>query len=195
MHRHGRRLERRGSRARPAGTSRPGHGEGDADGLATLAGTRAAGRAPDASGRDGDTAVADLAAIKDPGTRLVNSLDRPTFAGTRQTYARPGRIPSSTNVSFVDRADPGGLLHGPDEARGLFEDAGAPGESKKVITYCGSNIAATGPAFHLAVLGRPDVAICDGSLTERAAGPALPLEVDRQGRGDPVTPWVALSRC
>ncbi|MGJ3561308.1 rhodanese-like domain-containing protein [Streptomyces sp. INA 01156] len=51
-------------------------------------------------------------------------------------------------------------------------------ESKKVITYCGSGIAATGLAFQLALLGRPDVAIYDGSLTEWAADPALPLETD-----------------
>lgn len=118
-----------------------------------------------------------LAAIGDPGVQLVNCLDRPTFAGTRRTCARPGRIPSSTNVPFPDLADSDGLLHDPDEIRGLLDEAGTLDESKKVVTYCGSGIAATTLAFQLALLGRPDVAVYDGSLTEWAADPALPLEV------------------
>lgn len=118
-----------------------------------------------------------LAAIDDPATVLVNSLDRPTFAGTRQTYARPGRIPTSTNVPFPDLLGASGFKS-PEEVRPLFEAAGTLDSAKKVITYCGSGIAATGLAFHLAQLGRPDVAIYDGSLTEWAADPSLPLITD-----------------
>ncbi|GAB2847715.1 rhodanese-like domain-containing protein [Actinocorallia aurea] len=115
-----------------------------------------------------------LAAIDDPGTVLVNSLDRPTFTGARQTYARPGRIPSSTNVPFPELLDESGFKS-PESVRPLFDSADALDTSKKVITYCGSGIAATGLAFHLAQLGRPDIAIYDGSLTEWSADPTLPL--------------------
>ncbi|ROO90163.1 thiosulfate/3-mercaptopyruvate sulfurtransferase [Actinocorallia herbida] len=115
-----------------------------------------------------------LAAIDDPATVLVNSLDKETFEGTRQTYARPGRIPSSTHVPFPALLGEAGFRSA-EEVRPLFEQADALDPSKNVITYCGSGIAATGLAFHLARLGRPDVAIYDGSLTEWAADPSLPL--------------------
>jgi len=44
-----------------------------------------------------------------------------------------------------------------------------------VITYCGGGIAASADAFLLTLLGAKDVALYDGSLTEWAADPALPL--------------------
>ena len=45
-----------------------------------------------------------------------------------------------------------------------------------MIAYCGGGISATNDALALAVLGRGDVAIYDGSLREWAADPDLPLE-------------------
>ena len=45
-----------------------------------------------------------------------------------------------------------------------------------MIAYCGAGISATSDALALALLGRDDVAIYDGSLREWAADPDLPLE-------------------
>ncbi|MDX6744471.1 sulfurtransferase [Actinocorallia sp. A-T 12471] len=116
-----------------------------------------------------------LAAIDAPDTILVNSLDPDTFSGKRVTYARPGHIPSSVNIPFINLADANGFKS-PEEVRPLFDSANTLDPTKKVITYCGSGIAATGLAFHLALLGRPNVAIYDGSLTEWSANPTLPLQ-------------------
>ena len=46
-----------------------------------------------------------------------------------------------------------------------------------VIAYCGGGISATVDVFVLSMLGRDDVLLYDGSLTEWSADPDLPLEV------------------
>jgi thiosulfate/3-mercaptopyruvate sulfurtransferase len=48
-------------------------------------------------------------------------------------------------------------------------------QAPRIITYCGGGIAATGVAFALALCGRDDVAVYDGSLGEWCADPALPM--------------------
>nr|WP_205739541.1 rhodanese-like domain-containing protein [Georgenia sp. SYP-B2076] len=115
--------------------------------------------------------------------QLVNSLDRATFEGTRVTYARPGRIPGSSNVFVGELLSPDGGARDAEELRPAFAAAGALEEDTKVVTYCGSGIAATYLAFNLARLGRDDVAVYDGSMTEWAADESLPLEVGAPKRG------------
>jgi thiosulfate/3-mercaptopyruvate sulfurtransferase len=44
-----------------------------------------------------------------------------------------------------------------------------------VITYCGGGISATMDALALTVLGHPNVAVYDGSLSEWARHAELPL--------------------
>jgi thiosulfate/3-mercaptopyruvate sulfurtransferase len=48
-------------------------------------------------------------------------------------------------------------------------------DKERVITYCGGAIAASSDALILAMLGVDNVAIYDGSMTEWAADPSLPL--------------------
>ena len=47
-----------------------------------------------------------------------------------------------------------------------------------MVTYCGGGIAASNDAFVLSLLGYEDVAVYDASMSEYAADPSLPLEVD-----------------
>lgn len=118
-----------------------------------------------------------LAAIEDDSLVLINSLDEPTFAGTRTTYDRPGHIPTSVNVPFQGLIAEDGHAASPDSIRDQYDQVEALDGSKTPITYCGSGIAATFEAFQLARLGRPDVAVYDGSLTEWAADESLPLNL------------------
>ncbi len=46
-----------------------------------------------------------------------------------------------------------------------------------VIAYCGGGISATVDIFALSMLGRDDIRLYDGSLTEWSADPQLPLEL------------------
>jgi thiosulfate/3-mercaptopyruvate sulfurtransferase len=116
------------------------------------------------------------AAVLDGGWRAWSTETRPT---TR------GQEPPAPPSTFVTRPHPGlftakeSVLAALDQPQvcilsALDRDA----HSGSVITYCGGAIAASSDAFALGLLGFHDVAICDGSMTEWAADPALPLVVD-----------------
>lgn len=62
-----------------------------------------------------------------------------------------------------------------EKLREQLDKVGALDPNKKVITYCGSGIAATWNAYVLNKLGQNNVAVYDGSLTEWAEDPSLPL--------------------
>ena len=117
-----------------------------------------------------------LAAIDSPATCIINALDPEEYAGRGPVrYGRPGHIPSSVNVSFLgvlDR-DTHSFLK-PEALREQFMKAGAL-DKDRVITYCGGAIASTSDAFILTLLGADNVAVYDGSMTEWAADPTLPL--------------------
>ncbi len=118
-----------------------------------------------------------LAAIKREDVLLLNTVDPVTHAGGKNTFSRPGHIPNSENVYYEDIFDPQtGKLKSAEELRAHFQRVGALDPAKRTITYCGSGIAASVEALALATLGREDVAVYDGSLTEWTADPALPLE-------------------
>ncbi|MEH7342403.1 sulfurtransferase [Bacillus sp. JJ1532] len=118
-----------------------------------------------------------LKAINDEDVIIIDSLTEAHYNGEVNTYGRRGHIPGSVNVFFG--------LHSNSETKELdeeenlrkrFEEIGALDPNKKVITYCGSAIAATWNALILNKLGQKNVAIYDGSLTEWAKDPSLPLE-------------------
>ena len=114
------------------------------------------------------------------GRCLINALGRDQHSGADggRIYGRPGHIPGSANVPAMELTDPGTDLYRPaEELASMFEEAGADG-TRRVITYCGGGIAASNDAFVLSLLGYQDIAVYDASLSEYAADPSLPLEVD-----------------
>jgi thiosulfate/3-mercaptopyruvate sulfurtransferase len=127
--------------------------------------------------------VADKAEVResidDEDVCLVNALRPADHAGEgANKYGRLGRIPSSVNVPAVgesaivdaDRQ----TYQSREELRERFEAAGATA-CDRVVTYCGGGIAATSAAFALHLVGVDDVAVYDGSLSEWAADPEMPM--------------------
>ncbi|XVU29634.1 TIGR03618 family F420-dependent PPOX class oxidoreductase [Actinoplanes sp. CA-054009] len=104
------------------------------------------------------------------------ALTPEAFRGDVPTrYSRRGHLPGSGNL-------PARLLNGPD-GRLLTAEQLRPvlgellDDPRPLWLYCGGGISAAGLALALAVAGRDDVALYDGSLEEWSADPALPLAV------------------
>ena len=117
-----------------------------------------------------------LEALDDPRTLIINALDPATYRGESPSYPRRGHIPGSINIPFADLVDPDtGRLRPAEELREVFEKAGALDPDVEPVTYCGGGIAASGLAHALAVAGRPDAAVYDGSLNAWTADESLPL--------------------
>ncbi|MEM9033690.1 MAG: rhodanese-like domain-containing protein [Actinomycetota bacterium] len=136
------------------------------------------GSATAVDGRDGPCASKDdvLAALADGATCVVDALPASSYDGTDGGYGpRRGHITGAVNLPFrglVDAETAG--FPDLDELRSRL-DAGGLLDQERVLSYCGGAIAATVPAFALALLGRDDVSVYDGSLMEWAADESLPM--------------------
>jgi thiosulfate/3-mercaptopyruvate sulfurtransferase len=89
---------------------------------------------------------------------------------------RGGHIPGSTSLPYdrLFRPEDGTLLPAEDLRR-VFAAAGLD-LAKPVVTTCGSGVSAAVLALVLHTLGRPDVAVYDGSWSEWAGRADTPVE-------------------
>jgi thiosulfate/3-mercaptopyruvate sulfurtransferase len=127
---------------------------------------------------------ADVEAIAsgDAPACLVNALSPEVFRGEGpSSYSRPGRIPRSTSLPHGSLVDPSTGRFRP--VGELAEAIGAAGadDGRPVVAYCGGGISATVDLFALALTGRDDARLYDGSLTEWTADPSLPVETGPVG--------------
>ena len=117
-----------------------------------------------------------LSSLNSDEVCIIHALPPESFTGKVAPYGRAGRIPGSKNVYCEWLIDPETHSYIDAEAqRGLFEKTGAL-DAGRVITYCGGGIAASSDALALVSLGVKNVAVYDGSLSEWAADPSLPME-------------------
>ncbi|MEM7465676.1 MAG: rhodanese-like domain-containing protein [Pseudomonadota bacterium] len=105
----------------------------------------------------------------------INALAPAVFSGEKNQYGRPGHIPGSHNIFYGDllNADDGTFLPA-EKLQQKFSDVGALGD-RPVIAYCGGGISATMDALALFQLGKMDVSVYDGSMSEWIRDPELPL--------------------
>jgi thiosulfate/3-mercaptopyruvate sulfurtransferase len=108
---------------------------------------------------------------------LINALTPEAFRGEGPgANSRPGRIPGSINVHWENAIDPEtGRFRAAAELARRLGSVGTPG-AEPVIAYCGGGISATVDLFALALLGRDQARLYDGSLTEWSADASLPME-------------------
>jgi thiosulfate/3-mercaptopyruvate sulfurtransferase len=116
-----------------------------------------------------------LSAVRGGEACVVNALRSEQHRGTGGiSYGRLGHIAGSVNVPAVSLVDAENRFKPVHELQRLLV---ATLEQPRVITYCGGGIAATSVAMLLMMLGHRDVRLYDGSLSEWAADPDLPMAV------------------
>ena len=112
-----------------------------------------------------------LAAIDDESVELMDSLPEAQYRGDMVMYARPGHIPTASNVPVTSLRGENGQWLPENELESIFGSE----RDKRTITYCGGGIAASGNAFIMTRLGYKDVAVYTASLQEWSTDPDLPM--------------------
>jgi thiosulfate/3-mercaptopyruvate sulfurtransferase len=87
---------------------------------------------------------------------------------------RGGHIPGSRCLPLTSLVNPDGTLKPVPELQKLWSAAGVD-SAKPIVTTCGSGVTAAGLALSMALLGRPDVAVYDGSWSEWGGADNCPV--------------------
>jgi thiosulfate/3-mercaptopyruvate sulfurtransferase len=110
--------------------------------------------------------------------QVVDARSAGRFAGTEpepRPGLRGGHIPGSLNLPYDRLFRQDGALFPRDDLRRLFEAARVD-LHRPIVTTCGSGVTACVLALGLHVVGRPDVAVYDGSWTEWGGRDDVPVE-------------------
>jgi len=114
-----------------------------------------------------------LASIDDDTVCLIDTLPEAFYRGDTTIYARPGHIPSASNICALDLLDESGHFLPDDELAVILKGD----RDARTITYCGGGIMASANAFAMTRLGFTNVAVYTASLQEWAADPDNPMVI------------------
>lgn len=115
-----------------------------------------------------------LAAIGDEAVCTVNALSPDVYTGEgKMSYGRKGHITGSVNVYYDELLD-AGRFRGADELKAALSSKGLL-DAERVIAYCGGGISATIDALACLLVGKNEVAVYDGSMSEWVRDESLPM--------------------
>ena len=117
-------------------------------------------------------------ALEDRDVLLIDARPAEQYAGNVSAAARSGHIPGARNVPYASLVDAttGRFLPRSELSR-AFADAGIDVGHlpREVVVYCNGGVTCTVPLHALAMLGRDDVAVFDGSWNEWGNDPRRPI--------------------
>src|SRR6188508_2423120 len=118
-------------------------------------------------------------ALNDQSAQVVDARSAGRFAGREpepRAGLRSGHMPGALSVPFTEIVENGRLVS-PERIAQAFKKAGVDTD-KPVITSCGSGVTAAILTFGLEALGKKPGRVYDGSWSEWAARPDLPVAKD-----------------
>ena len=119
-----------------------------------------------------------LANIESRAEQVVDARDAARFTGAEEDTVHNlpgGHIPGSRHLHYRAVLNEDGTFKRGDELRAAFEEAGIDLD-RPVAATCGSGVTASVLLFALALLGKHDGALYDGSWSEWGDDPATPKE-------------------
>jgi thiosulfate/3-mercaptopyruvate sulfurtransferase len=110
-----------------------------------------------------------------PGVALLDARAAERFEGRSEPVdARPGHIPGARSAPFVENlVAPGGAFRAEAELCARYRALGAL-EAETVVCYCGSGVTACHDLLALAIAGRDDALLYEGSWSDWARDASLP---------------------
>jgi thiosulfate/3-mercaptopyruvate sulfurtransferase len=122
--------------------------------------------------------VVDKAAVRaalDRGAVVLDARARERYEGRSEPVdARPGHVPGARSAPFVENlVAPGGAFLSPERLTARYRALGAL-ETTGVIAYCGSGVTACHDLLALAIVGREDAQLYEGSWSDWARDASLP---------------------
>ena len=124
----------------------------------------------------------DMKRIVEGGSAQIADARGPGRFSGSESEPRPGlrsgHIPGSRNVPYARLLNPDGTLKPASELHQVFAEAGVD-PARPVVTTCGSGVSAAVLSLALALIGKPDTGLYDGSWSEWGREDAgTPVETD-----------------
>ncbi len=121
------------------------------------------------------------AALADPSAAVLDARTRERFAGTApepRPGLRGGHMPGAVNLPFGELLGEGGLMRPAGELRDAF--SASAGQREQLYFSCGSGVTACVLALGAVLAGYSSPAVYDGSWTDWAMRPELPVVTGRR---------------